>query len=238
MRPRGFRPTREVVVCRCGEDLSWTGNLPLGVTLTIYDKTPPPERPWPDSLPLPNEGREAHTWLHHLVERYDTLADLTFFAQGKPFDHAPDFHSIVRRFAPVTVPIPDFLWLGFLWETDDARGRPSFIQWSKNPRRRELALDEFFPKLFQEPAPPLFRYVGGGQFILSLAAARRRPRSFYEQARQISLTFPDAAHAFERTWDKVFLATPLDPSLFGPSGLRLLKPVKAKAVPLGSSRRS
>jgi hypothetical protein len=38
--------------------------------------------------------------------------------------------------------------------------------------------------------------------------------------------FPNAAHAFERTWDRVFLAPPLDPALFGPAGMRLWKPVR------------
>ncbi len=34
-----------------------------------------------------NVGREAETWLRHARDRYDALADLTFFLQGAPFDH-------------------------------------------------------------------------------------------------------------------------------------------------------
>ncbi len=218
----------EVVVCRCGEDLAWTRNLPRGVTLTIYDKTPAPDPGWPGSQSLPNAGREAHTWLHHLVERYDELADMTVFTQGHPFDHAPDLHRVIRHLAQAEGATPDFWWLGFLWETDDARGHPSFIHWTKNRERRSLDLAGFFQKLWGEPAPSHVRYVGGGQFALSRQAAHRRPREFYERAREISLSFPDAAHALERTWDRVFLAPPLDPALFGPSGLRLLKPVRPK----------
>lgn len=36
----------------------------------------------PGSIPLPNLGRESHTYLTHIVERYDTLADRTAFFQG------------------------------------------------------------------------------------------------------------------------------------------------------------
>ncbi|KAG1674943.1 hypothetical protein FOA52_014737 [Chlamydomonas sp. UWO 241] len=36
---------------------------------------------------LPNIGREAHTYLHHIVSRYADLADLTIFVQGDPYDH-------------------------------------------------------------------------------------------------------------------------------------------------------
>lgn len=222
----------EVVVCRHGEDLGWTRNLPTGVALTVYDKTPPPGRPWPGSHPLSNVGREAHAWLHHLTERYSSLADWTVFAQGHPFDHAPDMHAVIRSLAQGERPPDDFQWLGFLWETDDARGHPTFVHWTKNPLRRELDLRGFFQRLWGEPAPDKVRYVGGGQLALARNAALRRPRDFYEKARTLAAEFPDAAHAFERTWDRVFLAPPLDPALFGPSGFRLLKPIKKKGTQL------
>ncbi|NBT89252.1 MAG: DUF3431 domain-containing protein [Verrucomicrobia bacterium] len=218
----------EVVVCRCGETLDWLRNLPQGVRITVYDKTPPPASRWAEAVPLPNVGREAHAWLHHLVERYDSLAEWTLFAQGRPFDHVPEMHRVVRRLAAGEIPPEDFLWLGFLWETDDARGRPTFVHWTKNPERRELDLKGFFHALWNEPAPDKVRYVGGGQFVLGRPAALRRTREFFQKARSLAEKFPDAAHAFERTWDRVFLAPPLDPSLFGPSGYRLLKPVKPK----------
>lgn len=228
MKPSRAATDLEVVVCRCGEELAWLRNLPPGVRVTVYDKTPPPSEPWPGSLPLPNVGREAQAWLHHLAERYESLAGHTVFAQGHPFDHAPDMHPIIRRLATGTPPAGDFVWLGFLWETDDARGRPTFVNWTKNPERRELDLGGFFDRLWGERAPEKIRYVGGGQFVLSRMAAHRRPREFYERARNLAEEFPDAAHAYERTWDRVFLAPPLDPAQFGPSGLRLLKPVKPK----------
>ena len=217
----------ELVVCRYGEDLSWTRNVPRNVAVTVYDKGTAVAPPWPGGHPLPNLGREAHAWLHHLTERYDSLADWTVFAQGRPFDHAPDLHAVIRRWAAGPSPTEDFTWLGFLWETDDARGRPTFVHWTKNPERRELDLEGFFRRLWGIPAPEQVRYVGGGQFGLSRAAAHRNSQDFYRRARDLAAEFPDAAHAFERTWDRVFGAPPLDPASFGPSGLRLLKPVKA-----------
>lgn len=224
----------EVVVCRCGEPLDWLRNLPQGVRVTVYDKTPPPVPIWPGAVPLPNVGREAHAWLHHLVERYDSLADWTLFAQGHPFDHVPEMHRVVRRLAKGETPPDDFSWLGFLWETDDARGRPTFVHWTKNPERRELDLKGFFEALWNEPAPDQVRYVGGGQFALSRPGGHRRTREFYQKALSVAEKFPDAAHAFERTWDRIFLAPPLDPTLFGAAGLRLWKPVKDKAARAGA----
>jgi len=111
------------------------------------------------------------------------------------------------------------------------------VHWGKNPERRELDLAGFFQRLWGEPAPEIIRYVGGGQFVLSREAAQRRSRAFYEHARAIAAEFPDAAHAFERTWDRVFAAPPLDPALFGPSGFRLLKPVRNKTREAGCAKR-
>ena len=47
--------------------------------------------PAPDSVPLSNRGREAHTYAHHVATRYNELAEVTVFTQGNPFDHVPDF---------------------------------------------------------------------------------------------------------------------------------------------------
>lgn len=228
MAARGSATDLELVVCRHGEDLGWIRNVPKSVRVTVYEKTPESQPAWPGSRRLPNVGREAHTWLHHLTERYDSLADWTVFAQGHPFDHAPDLHTVIRNIAANPPPV-DFLWLGFLWETDDACGRPSFVNWTKNPERRVLDLAEFFREMWDESPPETLRYVGGGQFALPRAVAHRRDRAFYEKARDLAARLVDAAHAFERTWDRVFLAPPLNPALFGPSGLRLLKPVRPKA---------
>lgn len=74
----------ELVVSRYQESTTWLSAY-KSLTVTIYDKS---GEPGPNSLP--NQGREAHTWLHHIVTRYDTLADLTIFLQGSPFDHVPD----------------------------------------------------------------------------------------------------------------------------------------------------
>lgn len=34
-------------------------------------------------------GREGHTYLRHILENYDNLAEWTIFSQGDPFEHAP-----------------------------------------------------------------------------------------------------------------------------------------------------
>jgi hypothetical protein len=48
-------------------------------------------------LNLPNVGREADTYLRHIVQNYEgCLADVTVFCQGNPFEHSPDFLKLLR----------------------------------------------------------------------------------------------------------------------------------------------
>jgi len=194
-------PPLELVVARHTEDLAWLRRVPREFAITVYDKS---GAPCPDGILLPNTGREAHTYLHHLTERYDTLADLTVFVQGHPFDHAPALHKILRALADGTFAVADFHWLGFLADTDDARGRRLFVPWSKNPDRHELPLGEFHQQILGQPGPASYRFFVGAQFIITRATAHRRSRAFYDGARHLATASPLAPHCFERCWDRVF----------------------------------
>jgi hypothetical protein len=193
-------PQLEVVVARHAEDLAWLRRVPREFKITIYNKG----ADFADSIPLPNTGREAHTYLHHMVERHDSLASLTVFVQGHPFDHAPDLHKILRSLADGSFTVTGFHWLGFLADTDDSRGRRLFVPWSKNPERAELPLDEFHRQIFGTPGPATYRFFVGAQFIVTREAALHRDRAFYERARDLAATMSLAPHCFERCWDRIF----------------------------------
>jgi len=193
-------PSIELVVARHTEDLAWLRRVPPAINLTVYDKG----QGAPHAIPLPNLGREAHTYLHHLAERHDSLADLTIFVQGHPFDHAPDLHKFLRSLAQGTFSVAEFHWLGFLAETDDSRGRRLFVPWSKNPERHELQLDSFHHQLFDTPGPAAYRFFVGAQFAVTGAVAQRRSADFYRRARDLAAHFPRAPHCFERCWDRLF----------------------------------
>lgn len=215
----------ELVVAHYREDLSWLRKRPTNLRVTVYDKYP--DAPGgPDALPLPNVGREAHTYLHHLVSRYDTLAEWTIFCQGKPFDHAYDFKKTLRVMA---TPRPwglGFHWLGHLIDTDDAGGHRLFRPWSKNEDGRGLDMQGFHRALFGTGGPDQFTFVLGAQFAVHREVVRRQPLAFYERALDVSITFPDAAHCFERTWDRVFDVIGLDPDWLAGRLTVRLKPMR------------
>jgi tetratricopeptide (TPR) repeat protein/nucleotide-binding universal stress UspA family protein len=78
-------PSVELVVARYDEDVSWVAAY---ANTTVYNKGAMMEKAAAARvIALPNRGREAGTWLHHIVANYDRLADRTVFLQGDPFDH-------------------------------------------------------------------------------------------------------------------------------------------------------
>ncbi|MCE9615729.1 MAG: DUF3431 domain-containing protein [Lentisphaerae bacterium] len=190
----------ELVVARYREDLAWVPRVPAGVRVTTYDKGGGAS----GAVALPNVGREAHTYLQHLVTRYDSLAATTVFCQGRPFDHVPDLQRRLTRLADGTDRVPDFRWLGFVIDWDDPQGQRLFRTWSKNDDQRALDMDGFWRALWPLPVPARFVFYLGAHFAVASDAVRAQPKSFYERALAVSQSHPDAAHCFERCWDRVF----------------------------------
>lgn len=219
----------DLVVARYRESVAWLRKVPRAVRVSIYDKgkeLSPASVPRAEIAALPNLGREAHTYLTHIVNNFHGLAPLTVFCQGKPFDHVPEFHRVLRALAAgATVP-GGFRWLGFIVDTDDPRGRRLFVPWSKNKDRRELALDRFHIELFGTPCPARVRFYPGANFIVSRERIRSRPADFYRRALRLAETFPDAAHCFERVWDEIFGVTGVEPALLSDRDTVYLRPVK------------
>ncbi len=217
----------ELVVAHYTENLNWLRNLPEGLQKTIYTKGPDPVTEFV-TIPLPNIGREAHTYLHHIVSRYDSLAEWTVFCQGKPFDHAYDFKKTMQAFvaSPEMISSTGFRWLGHLIDTDDNQGHRLFQPWSKNEDGRNLDLLGFHRALFGTDGPDLYTFVLGAQFAVHKTILHQRPLSFYEQAMAVSTEFPDAAHCFERSWDRVLGVVGLDPAWLDGRSTVQLKPMR------------
>lgn len=217
----------ELVVARYAEDLAWVRNIPPQIRVTVYDKNG--EGPYPGAIRLPNMGREAHTYLHHIVKRYDTLAPLTVFCQGKPFDHAFDFRKTLRELAQDPAQVADFRWLGHIIDTDDKYGRTLFVPWSKNEDGHELDIAGFHRTLFGTEGPEEYVFQLGAQFAATPELIRQRPLAFYRHALEVSTSFPDAAHCFERSWDRVFGVAGVDLEWLGGRKTVYLKPIRRLA---------
>lgn len=86
----GFKsPTVELVIANYEEKLDWLNDIPTSVydKLTIYNKGKPKDYKFLSEKravihTLPNVGREAHTYLYHVIKNYDNLAEVTVFLPG------------------------------------------------------------------------------------------------------------------------------------------------------------
>lgn len=222
----------ELVVARYAEPLNWLARVPPSISRTVLDKNP--DAPFAGAMRLTNVGREAHSYLHFIVTRYDELSELTVFCQGHPFDHAYDFHTTLRRIADAPEFCGEFLWLGHIIDTDDAEGRMLFSAWSKNSERRGLDLHGFHRRLFGTDGPDEYTFHLGAQFAVRRDVIRSRTCEFWRRALELSGTFPDAAHCFERTWDRVFGVEGIDNSWLNGRRTVYLKPIRRlqEAAPL------
>lgn len=225
----------ELVIAHCGEDLRWIRRVPDDFRISIYNKGQELDLSLITDLSrkrslmvegLENVGREAHTYLTHLLRRHEAPPDITVFCQGHPFDHAPDLHGRLRDLARGTENVDRFQWYGFLEETDDPLGKRLFVPWSKNPEGWELETGRLFRELFEEPSPEWFHFRGGAQFAVTGEAIRLRDRAFYQRALELSLSIPRAAHSYERLWDRIFGPPAIDPNDLGVEGVRYLKRIR------------
>jgi len=66
----------ELVIAHFNENQSWSD--PYAAIRTTYCKG----APVPGCVPLENVGREGHTYLHHITENYENLAEWTVFSQA------------------------------------------------------------------------------------------------------------------------------------------------------------
>jgi Protein of unknown function (DUF3431) len=223
----------ELVVARHEEDLRWLRRVQEQIRITVYNKGMThalseglKDRPGMSVVTLPNVGREAHTYLSHLLHRYEAPASVTVFCQGHPFDHAPDLHDRLKALASREETVDRFRWYGFLEETDDPRGRRLFVPWSKNPERLELETGRLYLELFGEESPRWLHFRGGAQFAVTREGIGTRTLEFYHRALELSLSVPRAAHSYERIWDRVFGPPAIDPADLGPEGVRYLKKIR------------
>ena len=76
----------EIVVSRFNEDLNWLNEYPFSkYPVILYNKGLNNNyniHNMKKSIKLLNVGRESHTYLYHIINNYDNLADITIFLPG------------------------------------------------------------------------------------------------------------------------------------------------------------
>jgi hypothetical protein len=188
------RDAFEIVVAKYKEDVGWAASVERNVT--IYSKSG--DSPY---IELPNIGREAGTYLYHMVDRYDDLADRTLFVQGAPHDHEllcwPYYCFSEGPFCGVISDERAFSE-EHVWKCDDNR-RSHRSKHTGDPRnkmrieaRTKAAL---WDRFVGGPHPKYLRYGWGAQFSatreLIHGVGKYRLREMHELTQQEKVAIGD-----------------------------------------------
>jgi len=88
---------KELVIAKYARDVSWIEQINPDVKIIIYNKNL--NTLINNEILIENNvGRCVHTFFYHICTRYNSLSDITFFAQDYPFDHSPDLINIINNF--------------------------------------------------------------------------------------------------------------------------------------------
>lgn len=196
----------DVVISRYNESLwwldSWVGEK---ASVYVYDKGPsgglaPARVPChiADKLivtELPNVGREAHTYLSHIVEHYHSVADVTIFLQGDPFPH--------MSLLPGDKTFEDFAL--------DMEGvavspvRPNYFLTEESPPSFHLRVDVHgAAKIVIGESLPHYAFNSGAQYAVRRECIQARPRAWWQALLQHVVEDRVNAWEIERLWMYIF----------------------------------
>jgi Protein of unknown function (DUF3431) len=160
----------EMVIARYDEDISWSDNYKE--FRTVYNKGGPTEY---EAIPLENVGHLADTILRHIIDRYDTLADVTFFTHGS-FNYRND--QMIREQGPC-----HRMWKDFVQVELDT---PVCILRGDLPATKDKAYDytetfgEVYERFFSKPYLPTFEWACGKIMSVSRRHIQNKPKAFYQ----------------------------------------------------------
>ncbi|XP_022083666.1 uncharacterized protein LOC110975458 isoform X1 [Acanthaster planci] len=196
----------EIVVSHYNEPLDWLKPYAEQAGHVYHkglDKGPPFDMyKWEK---LPNVGREAHTYLHHIIENYYSLADVTVFLQG----HGPSLDQTWCFADPME-------FVSKAKKNIFCKRQGSFSGWDRinhfgkwlkalgsgEMRPADLTVSEFYTALFGSQPPLAVPRCFAGCFSATRENLQRHPLKFYQRAISFvnNHSNPEEAHYFERLW--------------------------------------
>jgi hypothetical protein len=182
----------EVVLARYKERIEWTKELTVG--LLVYNKGG-----LGPGLSLPNVGREAHTYLHHICENYGNLPEWTFFSQADPNRHIPVqiFWEIINRFPETQRQCILYCPGGpMFFSSEPVRYNEGY----KDQEDWESGVGDVWEALFTRKLPEDILFSPASIFVISRQKLLSRSLAFYRMALELASTRERGPWEFERLW--------------------------------------
>lgn len=194
----------QIVVARYNEDINYLSLFKD--IMVVYNKGNSEVPSIFNSIRLPNVGRESHTYLYHIIQNYDNLANRTFFIQGRINDHK--LLPIMEYFVPNN-------FVGRLVKNDTSyikthikhEGKYLKDLISGNMKRSKYTPYEWINKIGIDISKNKeFSMVWGAIFCVSKELILSRPKEFYQDIiKYVDYDInPEEGHFFERSWYLIF----------------------------------
>ena len=205
--------TKQLILARYNENIKWVNALPPDIEVVVYNKGTG------IGNNLPNIGREAHTYLHHLCN--GKLADRMVFAQADPFYHCgkhfvfnmmeffhgkKDFQSLSSD-SLIISEITSGDWKDFGdWQESGKLNGTSY----QNLHSQSSAIIQEAKKHFGNRINKGWEFGPGACFGVSLEAVKGVKPGLLNELLQYSQSNPanpvhgDESHVMERIWKLIF----------------------------------
>ncbi|KAJ8047181.1 hypothetical protein HOLleu_06110 [Holothuria leucospilota] len=196
-------PEYEFVISHYKEDLSWM--KPLAHYSHVYHKANNSGPPFYINRweKLPNVGREGHTYLHHIIQNYNNLANITVFLQGegpnRPFCYKEAMTFVAKAKSNLFC-----VHFGIIEGWDKINHIGKWLQEYRTGamRKATISLRDFYQTLFGCKPPSDIPRCLSGCFSATRENIRKHPKEFYLDA--ISYVNdhmnPEEGHYLERLW--------------------------------------
>lgn len=214
----------KIVISHFNEDLSWIRSIPDHWEILVYYKGNMPRwYPRVSYVSLENKHRESGTFLHHVIQNYNSLDDLTLFCQGHPFDHCKEFLDVIQMtdiFGIASAvkqinkslirPKVGYVALGATW-INNKKSRERYVKSFTDSGRIDwetkltLAYDKLWQIFFQQNWEKPCRNVWGAQFVATKRALRYIPLKLYKKLFEFHEQEYRAPWAMEHNFPELFL---------------------------------
>ncbi len=219
------KPTIECVIARYNESINWI-NMPQFDNVSkfiIYNKGTKlniPLRHNAIEISIPNVGKCDHTFLYHIINNYNNLADITLFASGRA-DDSRKGPKIIKTMNLINE-THNSVFIGHPNIIPDDMYNFTIDKWiSTNPENQvgegtiaetNPAIIRPFGKWFNNywPNKKINIFVVQSTFAVHKQHICQHPISYYTQFyEQLNDSInPEAGHFIERSWGMIFSPFP------------------------------
>jgi hypothetical protein len=191
----------------------------VGVSNKKWCKTPPPPPPLPtlseiiakysnvQRIPRENKGREGETYLSHIIDNYDSLAEYTMFIQDDTDQHLPRYDYFIQNTNITMQHKQPFYSYQCSWRKGYNPFYRMFLNGIPEPGLQTLSSQDAVLQatlLLNVPLPTIYITDICAFFIVSRDRIRARPVTFYQDLREWLLADEANGFVLEHIWQLIF----------------------------------